>query len=262
MRLRQRVALITGGGSGIGRAIATLFASEGASIVAVDLAADAAAETASLVHSTGGAALGVQADVSDTAAVEHAVTAARAKFGTIDILVNNAGISDADTVLDLDEAAWSRNVDVVLKSVFLCSRAVLPGMIERKNGVILNIASVNGMTALGESSYSAAKAGVINLTANMAIHFGDKGIRVNCIAPGTVRTPIWKDRVKKNPAVFDKLIPWYALGRVGEVDDIAKPALFLCCDDSAWITGVTLPVDGGLTCGAYRFHRELHKEID
>ena len=185
------------------------------------------------------------------------VVAATNAFARVDILVNNAGLSVGDTVLDFDEAAWDLNLDVVLKSVYLCSRSVLPGMIERGRGVILNIASVNGMMAVGEAAYSAAKAGMINLTANMAIHFGDKGVRVNCIAPGTIRTPIWGARVKRDPEVFEKVAKWYPLGRVGEPEDIAKAALFLCTDDASWITGVTLPVDGGLTAGSYRLNRDL-----
>jgi meso-butanediol dehydrogenase/(S,S)-butanediol dehydrogenase/diacetyl reductase len=178
------------------------------------------------------------------------------RFGRIDILVNNAGLSVGDTILDFDEAAWDHNLDVVLKGVYLCSRAVLPGMIERGGGVILNIGSVNGLTGIGESAYSAAKAGMVNLTQNMAIHFGPKGIRVNCIAPGTIRTPIWGDRLSKDPHVFDNLARIYPLGRVGEVEDVAPAAVFLCSDDASWITGITLPIDGGLTAGSF-FVNEL-----
>ncbi|MCA9861227.1 MAG: SDR family oxidoreductase, partial [Thermomicrobiales bacterium] len=139
----------------------------------------------------------------------------------------------------------------------LCSRLVIPGMAERQSGVILNIGSVNGLLAIGESAYSAAKAGMVNLTQNMAIHYGDDGIRVNLIAPGTIRTPIWDERLKAEPGAFEQLAPWYPLGRIGTPDDIAKAALFLCSDDASWITGVALPVDGGLTAGNYRFNKDL-----
>lgn len=260
MRLADQVVIVTGGGSGIGRAIAQLFAAEGAAVVAADLRPERAEESAQLITAAGAKAIGVAADVSKAEQVRAMVDAAVAAFGRVDILVNNAGLSVGDTVLDFDEAAWDLNLDVVLKSVYLCSRGVLPGMIERKHGVILNIASVNGLMAVGEAAYSAAKAGMINLTANMAIHFGDKGVRVNCVAPGTIRTPIWGERVKRDPHVFDKIAPWYPLGRVGEPEDVAKAALFLCSDDAAWITGVTLPVDGGLTAGSYRLNRELQGE--
>ena len=257
MRLADQVVIVTGGGSGIGRAIALQFAAEGATIVAADLVPERAIETADLIKSSGGRAIGVAADVSKAADVSAMAVAATNAFARVDILVNNAGLSVGDTVLDFDEAAWDLNLDVVLKSVYLCSRSVLPDMIERGRGVILNIASVNGLRAVGEAAYSAAKAGMINLTANMAIHFGDKGIRVNCIAPGTIRTPIWGARVQRDPEVFEKVAKWYPLGRVGEPEDVAKAALFLCSDDAAWITGVTLPVDGGLTVGSYRLNRDL-----
>lgn len=257
MRLAGQVALVTGGGSGIGRAIALQFAQEGAVVVAADLVATRATETADHIAAAGGRAIGVTADVSQSEQVTAMIAAAVDAYGQVDILVNNAGLSVGDTVLDFDEAAWDLNLDVVLKSVYLCSRTVLPGMIERGHGVILNIASVNGIMAIGEAAYSAAKAGMINLTANLAIHFGDKGVRVNCIAPGTIRTPIWDARVERDPGVFAKVARWYPLGRVGEPEDVARAAVFLCSSDAAWITGVTLPVDGGLTAGSYRFNCEL-----
>jgi meso-butanediol dehydrogenase/(S,S)-butanediol dehydrogenase/diacetyl reductase len=257
MRLANQVALVTGGGSGIGRAISLRFAREGAAIVVADLKPERAAETAKLVTRAGGKATAVTADVSKADQVQAMAEAAVAAFGRVDILVNNAGLSVGDTVLDFDEAAWDLNLDVVLKSVYLCSRTVLPGMIARGHGVILNIASVNGIMAVGEAAYSAAKAGMINLTANLAIHFGDQGIRVNCVAPGTIRTPIWGARVARDPHVFEKIAPWYPLGRVGEPEDVANAALFLCSDEASWITGVTLPVDGGLTAGSYRLNRDL-----
>jgi len=257
MRLRDRVAVVTGGGSGIGRAICQLFAADGAKVVAADLVPERAQETAALIDEAGGKSVGVAVDVSKSDTVAAMTDAAIGAFGRVDILVNNAGLSVGDTILDFDEAAWDLNLDVVLKGAYLCSKAVVPGMIERGGGVILNIASVNGMMAVGEAAYSAAKAGMINLTGNMAIHFGDKGIRVNCIAPGTIRTPIWGARVARDPNVFDKVAQWYPLGRVGEPEDVAKAALFLCSDDAAWITGVTLPVDGGLTAGSFRLNRDL-----
>ncbi len=255
--LPDRVALITGAGSGIGRATALLFAQEGATVVAADKIGERAEETARLVTEDGGRAIGVTADVSVAADVTAMVEAAVGSFGRVDVLVNNAGLSVGDTILDFDEAAWDLNLDVVLKSVYLCSRAVLPGMLERKRGAICNISSVNGIFAVGESAYAAAKAGMISLTANMANHFGKDGVRVNCVAPGTIRTPIWSERLKKDPNVFDTLKVWYPLGRVGEPEDVANACLFLCSDAAAWITGVTLPVDGGLTTGNFRMNTAL-----
>jgi meso-butanediol dehydrogenase/(S,S)-butanediol dehydrogenase/diacetyl reductase len=260
MRLPDTVALVTGGGSGIGRAICERFAHEGAKIVAADRYLERAEETAARIRSAGGEAIGVRVDVADKAAVDAMVEQAVAAYGRVDALVNNAGISVGDDILTIDEPTWDLNLSVVLKSVFLCSKAVLPGMLERRRGVILNIASVNGLWAVGEEPYSAAKAGMINLTQNMAVKYGDRGVRVNCIAPGTIRTPIWGARVAKDPRVFDKLARWYPLGRVGEPDDVANAALFLASDEASWITGVTLPVDGGLLAGGFRLSRDLQGE--
>jgi NAD(P)-dependent dehydrogenase (short-subunit alcohol dehydrogenase family) len=133
-------------------------------------------------------------------------------------------------------------------------------MIERHRGTIINISSVNGMTGLGEEPYSAAKAGLLNLTQNMAIKYGQHGIRVNAISPGTVRTPIWSERLAETPDVFETLRAWYPLRRVGEVEDIANAALFLASDEAGFITGINLPVDGGLTAGSYGMSQQLQGE--
>jgi NAD(P)-dependent dehydrogenase (short-subunit alcohol dehydrogenase family) len=257
MRLEDGVALVTGAGSGIGRAIAERFAAEGARVVVADVAPERAAEVAEGIAAAGGTAIGVGADVSDAASVAAMAGATRDAFGPVGILVNNAGIRLGDTVLDTDEADWDRTLDVVLKGVYLCSRALLPGMIERGGGVILNIGSINGLYAVGGAAYSAAKAGLVSLTANMAVHHGRHGVRVNAIAPGSVKTPIWAERVRRDPEVFTKLARWVPLGRVGKADDIAKAALFLCSDDAAWITGVTLPVDGGFVAGNALIRQDL-----
>lgn len=257
MRFENQTVLITGGGSGIGREMALRFAAEGAWIVAADRYLDRAQETIALIEKAGGSGLALLCDVAESDQVQAMSDAAVARFGKVDVLINNAGLSVGDAILDFDEDAWDLNLDVVLKSVYLCSRALLPQMIERGSGVILNIASVNGMYAIGESAYAAAKAGMISLTGNMAIHYGDKGVRVVCIAPGTIKTPIWDERLKREPNAMDHIVPWYPLGRVGLPEDVAKAALFLCSDDASWITGVTLPVDGGLTAGSYKFNKDL-----
>jgi len=257
MKLENKVAFVTGGGSGIGRAICRRFASEGAIVVAADLIPERALETASIITAAGGVALGLEIDVADATKVKIGIGQAVDAYGRIDILVNNAGLSVGDRITDFDEAMWDLNIDVVLKGVYLCSREVIPAMAERRFGVILNIGSVNGLFAIGESAYSAAKAGMVNLTQNMAIHYGDDNIRVNLIAPGTIRTPIWDKRLEADPTAFDQLTPWYPLGRIGEPDDVAKAALFLCSDDASWITGAILPVDGGISAGNYRLNKDL-----
>ena len=257
MRLQDRVALVTGGGSGIGQAIAQHFAGAGARVVVADLDATRAQATVRLIEEAGGVALAVAADVADATAVTAMGARAEESYGRVDILVNNAAIAEGDDILTLTEETWEHNLAVVLKSVFLCSKVFLPGMIARHYVAIVNIASVNGLTGLGEEAYSAAKAGVVNLTRNLAVKYGRYGVRANVICPGTVQTPIWEAVRQKDPAVFDKLARWYPLGRVGKPADVAKAALFLASDDAAWITGATLVVDGGLMAGNFRMGQDL-----
>src|SRR5439155_23342388 len=135
--------------------------------------------------------------------------AARRAFGRVDILVNNAAIASQDGLVNVDEDNWDLSLAVTLKSQFLCCKALLPGMLERGSGAIVNISSVNGLTGLGDEPYSAAKAGVINLTQNLAVAYGSRGVRANVICPGTVRTQIWGERLQRNPRVFDELAAWY-----------------------------------------------------
>lgn len=247
-RLVGRTAIVTGGGSGIGRAICQRFAAEGASVVVADIVGDRAEEVAAEI---GGRA--VQADVKVAADVARMVAAAE----RVDVLVNNAGYGTANDLLTIDEEAWDDEVAMNLKAAFLCSKAVLPGMIERGGGVIVNIASVNGMAFFANEPYSAAKAGMINLTRSMAARYGPQGIRAVAIAPGTIRTPLWQERVDKEPAIFERLVRWYPLRRVGEPEDIAAAAAFLASDDASWITGEVLRVDGGLLAGNAQMAREL-----
>jgi meso-butanediol dehydrogenase/(S,S)-butanediol dehydrogenase/diacetyl reductase len=240
--------LVTGGGSGIGRAICRRFASDGASVLVADIVGERAKEVAELI---GGAA--VQGDVTVAADVARMVAA----VDRVDVLVNNAGGGTADDVLEIDEDAWDQDIALNLKSAFLCSKAVLPGMIERSGGVIVNIASVNGLAFFANEPYSAAKAGLISLTRSMATRYGRHGIRVVAIAPGTIRTPLWQERVEKEPAIFERLMRWYPLGRVGEPEDVAVAAAFLASDEASWITGEVLRVDGGLLAGNAQMAREL-----
>jgi meso-butanediol dehydrogenase / (S,S)-butanediol dehydrogenase / diacetyl reductase len=247
-RLDGKRALVTGGGSGIGRATCRRFASEGATVVVADLLGERAEEVAAEI---GGAA--VEADVTVAADVARMVEAA----GRIDVLVNNAGGGFADDLLEISEEEWDLDVTVNLKSAFLCSKAVLPGMIEQGSGVIVNIASVNGIAFFANEPYSAAKAGLISLTRSMAVRYGKHGVRVVAIAPGTIRSPLWQERVDKEPAIFERLVRWYPLGRVGEPEDVANAAAFLASDDASWISGDVLRVDGGLLAGNAQMAREL-----
>ena len=258
MRLAGKVAIVTGGGGpGIGRAIAGRFAREGARVVVVDLVAERAEEVAAAIVEAGGEALPIHADVARAAEVEALVARALEMYERVDILVNSAGRSLGDDIRTIDEATWDANFAVVLKSAFLCSKALVPQMIDRGGGAIVNIASVNGLTGLGEEGYSAAKAGMVNLTQNLAVKYGRYGVRANCICPGTIRTPGWERRLERDPAIFERLVKWYPLGRIGEPADIANAALFLASDEAAWLTGAILPVDGGLMAGNGQMAREL-----
>jgi NAD(P)-dependent dehydrogenase (short-subunit alcohol dehydrogenase family) len=262
MRLKDKVAIITGSGSGIGRATAELFAREGARLVVADLVGERAEETVRRITAAGGEAIAVEMDVSKKETVERMVAQTLERYGRLDILVNNAARSSTDDILQFDEATWELDLAVVLKGVFLCTQTVLPAMVAQKSGSIVNIASVNGLTGLGDLAYSAGKAGVLNLTKNIAVNYGRHNIRINAICPGSVRTPIWEPQLAADPDIFDRLVKWYPLGRIGEPEDIAKAALFLASDDAAWITGANLVVDGGLMAGSYRMSQELEAKSE
>ena len=178
------------------------------------------------------------------------------------MLINNAATVNGDDILDMDPDVWDKDLNVVLKGAVLCSKIVLPGMIERRSGTIVNIASVNGLAAYTQMPYSAAKAGLLNLTKNMAIKYGEHQVRVNAISPGTVKTPIWDAVIEQDPEILDRMRDWYPLGRVGTPGDIAKASLFLASDDAAWITGENLIVDGGLMAGNLRMCQEIRESAD
>jgi meso-butanediol dehydrogenase/(S,S)-butanediol dehydrogenase/diacetyl reductase len=256
MRFADQVVIVTGAGSGIGKVMARRFADEGARVVVADRVGEWAEAVA---HEVGGdgAALATTTDVTVAADVDAMVSAAERAFGSVDVLVNNAAVCEGDDILRMDEATWDADVAGVLKSAFLCSKRVLPGMIERGRGAIVNIASVNGLGYFGNEAYSAAKAGMINLTQSIAARYGPHGIRASAIAPGSIRTPIWGERIDKDPEVFDKLVKWYPLGRVGEPEDVAAAALFLASDAASWVSGAVLRVDGGLTAGYPLMAKEL-----
>jgi meso-butanediol dehydrogenase / (S,S)-butanediol dehydrogenase / diacetyl reductase len=262
MRFQGRVAIITGSGSGLGRVLAHRFAAEGAAVVVADVVGQRAITVADEISEAGGKSLARTTDVTNAADVEAMVEATRETFGAVEILVNNAAKATDTDFLDVSEEAWDEDVAIALKGSFLCSQAVLPDMTENRSGVILNISSVNALAYFGNEAYSAAKAGILSLTRSLAVRYGPLGVRVNAIAPGTLKTPAWEQRRQKDPDVFERVARWYPLGRIGDPQDVAGAALFLASDEAAWISGVVLPVDGGLTAGNMKMVQEILNESD
>ena len=249
MRLENKIALITGGTSGIGEATAILFAREGAKVVITGRNEDRGDAVAKTVSAEGGEAIFVRTDVRRAEECRHALQVAQRTFGGLDILFNNAGVFFPHTVLDCTEEEWDLQMDINLKGTFLMSKAALPGMIKQGRGVIINNSSGWGIAG-GDSAvaYCASKGGVVLLTKAMAIDHGRQGIRVNCICPGDVDTPMLPEDAKMRGLKWEDYLAGCAnrpMGRIGTTDEIAKAALFLASDDSSFMTGAALVVDGG-----------------
>lgn len=246
MSVRDNVVAVTGAGAGMGQATAELFAERGASVVVVDLDADAAEATADNITADGGAALAVEGDVSDAADVERFVDRTVAEFGRIDVLHNNAGIPQESTpVEDVTEQTWDAIQDVNLKSAFLGAKYAVPHMHEQGGGVILNTASTAGIRPrTGLSAYCASKGGMITLTKQLAHELAEDGIRVNAICPVATDTDMLPDFTSDQLSI-DDMAETIPLGRLAEPNDIAQAATFLASDDAEMITGTALEVDGG-----------------
>ncbi|MEP7062515.1 MAG: 3-oxoacyl-ACP reductase FabG [Betaproteobacteria bacterium] len=251
-RLDGRVAIVTGGASGIGAAIASAFAAEGARVAVADLDGNASRSQA---ESIGDRAMAVEVDVTREATVQAAVRSVRERFGPADILVNSAGIIRKAWVKDMPEAMWDLVMAVNLKGAFLCSKAVLPDMIERGRGRIINIASIAGK--IGEptaSAYSASKFGLIGFTRSLALEVARHDILVNAICPGPIATPLgeqgWRDGAEVEGVGLDRVMTRVQgrspLGRLGSVEQVARMALFIASDDCDFTTGAAFNVDGGI----------------
>ncbi|MFI1358864.1 SDR family NAD(P)-dependent oxidoreductase [Streptomyces sp. NPDC020898] len=237
--------LVTGAARGIGAAVARRLAEEGARVLVTDVDSGGAERTAAALRERGLAGEGFGCDVADRASVEAAVAHAVASFGSLDVLVNNAYGCTPDAPLFEDEPdeKWAHDLDLTLTGAYRCCRAALPHLVASGRGAVVSIGSVNGVQAFGNHAYSAAKAGLASLTRTLAGHAAARGVRVNLVEPGTVRTTAWAGR----DAELEALRELYPLGRVGEPEDIASAVAFLASRDASWITGTTLRVDGGLT---------------
>jgi NAD(P)-dependent dehydrogenase (short-subunit alcohol dehydrogenase family) len=250
MRLDGKIALISGAGSGIGRAAALRFAAEGAAVAVLDLRADAAEETAELIAKEDGRALALAADVSHHGQVADAVGRAVAEFGRIDVLYNNAGVDSRGSVEVAEEDNWDLAFAVNAKGTYLMSRAVLPHM---QAGSIINQGSVAGLVGIPNfAAYCASKGAVIALTRSMAVDLSPRGVRVNVICPGTVYTPLMEPMLRARgdgdlQAGLAKTLVKYPIGRLGTPDEIANVALFLASDESSFMTGSVVTPDGGMT---------------
>lgn len=251
MKLQDKVALITGGTSGIGEATSLLFAKEGAKVVITGRNAERGTAIAEKIKQDSGRAIFFQADVRDAGQCRAAVERTVAEFGRLDILFNNAGVFYAHDVLECSEQEWDLQMDVNLKGTFLMSKFALPGMIAQGSGVIINNSSGWGLVGGDKAvAYCASKGGVVLLTKAMAVDHGHQGIRVNCVCPGDVDTPMLPEDAKFRGMKWADYLAGAAnrpMGRVGTAEEIAKAVLFLASDDSSFMTGATLVVDGGGT---------------
>jgi NAD(P)-dependent dehydrogenase (short-subunit alcohol dehydrogenase family) len=250
MRLADKTVLISGAGSGMGRLACQMFAREGASIVALDITGDSLRETAASVESEGGRIVAVTGNVAVAADVERAVAEGVRAFGKLNVLYNNAGIfpDEDQSVVDMDEGAWQRVLDVNLKGVALCCRYGIPELIKAGGGSVINVASFVALVGctVPQDAYTASKGAVLSLTRSLAVQYGPKGVRANAICPGPILTPMLESLFPSEEEKMRRLnrIP---MGRFGRAEDIVHAALYLASDESSWTTGTTFVVDGGIT---------------
>jgi len=244
MKLKNKVAFITGFGSGLGQAIAVLFSAEGAAVAGTSPTESKGRATVAMIEKRGGKALFWPGDVADSAQMKSLIDETVRQWGGIDIVVNSAGVRTNGSITDITEDDWDRTLDVNLKGAFIVSRLAIPEMIKRGGGVILHIAARSGMLGqAGRAAYCASKGGMITLTEAMAMDHAKDKIRVNCICPGPTRTPMVDTSSPEKLARYKTRVP---LGRIGEPEDVAQAALYLASDEGSFVTAAILPVDGGM----------------
>ena len=249
-RLDGKVAVITGAGNGMGRVASELFAAEGARVVVADFSEQGGSETVELATRAGGEAAFVKVDVASSEQVEAMVRFAMRRFGGLHVLYNNAGIFPADDggVTETPEPTWERVMDVNLKGVWLGCKHGIPAMLESGGGSIVNVASFVALVgaATAQIAYTASKGGVLSMTREIAVEYGRRGIRANSLCPGPIATPMLEE-LMSDPARKQRRLVHIPMGRLGQAEELAKAALFLASDDSSFMTGASLVVDGGIT---------------
>lgn len=249
MRLAGKTAIVTGAGAGIGRCIALMYGREGAQVVAATLTGERGLETLEMLKKQGTQAIFVQTDVRREADARRMVEETVKAFGKVDVLCNNAAITSKNPVTQMLEKEWDNVLDTNLKSIFLCSKYAIPEMVKQAGGAIVNIASIQGVSGLARAAaYCASKGGVVNLTRQMALDFGPKKIRTNCVLPGFIdvgQAPAWIDRQPDPALAREWVIAQHPIGRMGTAEDVAYACIFLASDEATFINGAALAIDGG-----------------
>jgi len=256
-RFEGRAALVTGGASGFGRAVALRLVSEGAAVAVADINADGGRRTVARIEQAGGRALAIEADVTRPEDNRRMVAETTQAFGRLDVLFPSAGVGAGGSVLTIDEAAWDRVLDLDLRSVYLACRYAIPEMIAGGGGAIVTVASIGGHRGNFAASFAAAKGAVVNLTRSMAVAHARDGVRVNCVSPGWVETPI-NARALADPDRRRRVEAAHPMGRMGTPEEVAAAVVFLASDEASWITGAVLPVDGGYLAAGPSFVAEDH----
>jgi NAD(P)-dependent dehydrogenase (short-subunit alcohol dehydrogenase family) len=247
--LAGRTIVITGGGRSIGREMATAAAAAKMKVAILEVNKETLDRTVAELKQQGGDVSGYVVDLQVESQIIDAIAQVEKDFGTIEVLVNNAAFHDSAELLHSSLEMWNKTFAINTAAPFLCIRAVLPGMIARKSGTIINIGTVNSKMMIGSDSYTASKAALHALTRTVAVRYGKHNIRCNTVVPGTIATEVWQERIDRNPAVFEQLKTWYPLGRVGKPSDITAAVLYLASDQAPWMTGTEFVVDGGLLAG-------------